>query len=262
MEAEDLGAAPRVPEPPAGEPGETRGPERPVEQPQVGEVGAGVGVGPLRAEPGRLEPRRHERELLAPQLRRVERPQRRRAAVHPGPVGLDRRGQLRDRLLRSPLDRRREPTPERRGVGREPPDREGPLAIQRRARHLGRDEGVAVPVAADPGAEPEERAHAEVRPRPGRRERVLQLPVDLRHDVEQRPLEDLRALRAPRRAATAGTSATCGCRPGPSPPLAAPRARGPARARRSADRRAGRAPPRRRPRGRSPSACAPRSGGR
>jgi hypothetical protein len=85
--------------------------------------------------------------------------------------------------------RGRQLAPELRDVRCVARQRDRPLALERGARLLGRDGRVAVAVAADPGAEPEEGTDAERGARVRDPQAAGELAVDPWDDVEERPLE-------------------------------------------------------------------------
>src|SRR5207247_1751246 len=87
----------------------------------------------------------------------------------------DRRGALRDA---EPPQQIAEPLPVPAQAGEA-------VVVQRATGHVVRDEGIAVAIPADPGAELEEGRHGERRVRIGPRQRTLQLVPQLGHDVEQ-----------------------------------------------------------------------------
>ena len=137
-----------------------------------------------------------------------------------------------------PRGRDRELAQQGADVGRVAGEDERPLPLERRARHLGGDEGVAVAVAADPGAEAEEGRDAEGDPGPLLGQAALELAVDGRDHVEERALEDVQAGPHLVERAWGARSARCGWRPIPSPPRAGAPPAPPAPGRRPADRRA------------------------
>ncbi len=189
VEAEDLGAPPRVPEAAARQAVELGEGEGLLQEPEVVEVVRGAGVGDGAAVARRLEARVDVAELLAEGLDRVDPGRARGDLGEAGAVLLERARELgrdggaprRDRELASEL----------RHIVQRAPERGAPVALERRPRHLRRDVGVAVPVAADPRAPPEEGAHLEALGGVLARERVLELAVEKRRLLEESPLEDV-----------------------------------------------------------------------
>jgi hypothetical protein len=192
VEAEDQGATLTGPQVAAGQATEAGCGQAALEEIEVGEIGRGVDVAGVDAGQGRAQALGHVPELLAPRLVLGARPRARRdlgqALAIVGQAGLefgDPGG------IAAAVGCHRQRPAQGRHVLQVAGQHRGALALEGGAGDVGGDVGVAVAIAADPGAPLEEGRQAPRPLGPARGQRVLELSVDVGRDLEQRPAEHL-----------------------------------------------------------------------
>ena len=193
VEAEDLRATFDVAQAPVGQSPHSGADQSAAQEGEIGAVAADVRVGAVAARQGGLEVQPHEAELLPPRLPQTGAP---RAGRHVGQtcaVLLEGRIELGEPGEVHAVGRDGQLAPEIGDVAQGAPNRGGPVALQRGARHVGGHPGVAVAIASDPRSPAEERPHLEALAGIRTGQRVFELADDRRRHVEERALEDVEA---------------------------------------------------------------------
>ena len=166
-------------------PGAVRQPSRSCE---IVEVALRVRIAALGAVGGAGQAGAHVPQLLAPGLAAVAR----RPRGHLGKaraIGGDGGPERRRRRHASRRDG--DGAAQHLGVAHQAIDGDAALTLESHPGHVGGDVGVAVAVAADPGAIAEKRPDLEAFVRVARGQHILELPIERGRDLEERALERL-----------------------------------------------------------------------